>query len=178
MLLPNLLLSIAPILSCSSKNTETNTDTSTEHEHTSENTTETSTEYEAISGVYEVSQVTCGGEVVPLSVYALVTFDDQSYLEEWSFTGAECTMTLEGTLSLEDDALTLLDVELSCSDSCEAENIPCHNEPCSSEQVYQYSVDGDELLMSFTQEGDEFSCGPCGDGVESTYLLTWLAEPS
>ena len=153
------LLSLSTLFSCASKEAETGAHSPADTEDTS------------ISGVYEVSQVTCAGEVVPLSVTATVTFDGTDYLEEWAFPGLECSMTLEGTMNVSETELTIVDVELSCDSVCESEGMTCHSEPCSSDQTYQYNVDGDELLMSFTQAGDEFACGPCGDGVESSYLL-------
>ena len=153
-------------ISCTSKATDS-----------SEEMTPQSSSNNAIEGIYEVSQVTCGGEIVPINVSAVVTFDDNSYLEEWSFLGAECTMTLDGTTDVSEDQLTIVDVEMSCSDTCDAEGITCHTEPCSSDQTYQINLEGDELWMYFTQQGDEFACGPCGEGVESSYLLTRTGDP-
>jgi len=134
------------------------------------------TSYDFIAGVYDVTQVTCSGEVVPISVSAQVTFENNNYLEEWSFPQSECKMSLEGTTNVEDDRLTILDVELSCNDSCETDGITCHDAPCSVDQIYQYNFDENDMIMSFTQQGDEFSCGPCGNGIESTYTLSRITE--
>ena len=134
--------------------------------------TETSMMTVDLSGTYGVTTVTCGGEEQSISVIATVTFDQNTYLEEWSFENSECTTTLSGRLEQSEESLTLVDVMVSCNDACTAAGIPCHSDPCSSDQVYQYNLDNGALLMSFTQSGDEFSCGPCGDGVEGTYLLT------
>ena len=129
-----------------------------------------------ISGAYEVTQVTCGGEEESISVTAIVTFDQNSYLEEWSFEGSECKISLAGRLDQSAETLTLVDVMVSCNDVCTAQGIPCHSDPCSNDQEYQYNLQDSELLMSFTQNGDEFACGPCGNGVDGTYLLTRIAQ--
>ena len=130
-----------------------------------------------IDGVYDVAAVTCEGEAVGVSVDAVVTFYGDRYLEEWAFPGQACTMSLEGTARLDGSALTLVDVAVSCAAACADEGITCHDEPCSADQTYETALDGDALLMSFTQRGDEFSCGVCGDGVDGTYLLERTSDP-
>lgn len=126
-----------------------------------------------LSGIYNVETVTCGGEVVPIRVTATVTFDDTSYLEEWVLAESDCEVTFAGTLESTETEVTLRDVEVSCAEACDAIGF-CDATHCSADQVYQYTRTGDELLLSFTQQGDEFSCGPCGDGIASTYLLAEL----
>ena len=127
--------------------------------------------------MYTLTEVTCAGRPDEVSVDVTVTFDDDAYLEEWAFPGLECTMALSGTAQADETSLSIVDVELSCSEACATEGVPCHDEPCSSDQIYQYSWNGDELLLSFTQAGDEFTCGPCGDGVESTYTMLRVGDP-
>lgn len=126
-----------------------------------------------LSGVYNVETVTCGGETVPIRVTATVTFDETSYLEEWVLEGSDCEVTFAGALVSTDEEVTLQDVEVTCAEACDAIGF-CDPTHCSADQVYQYTRSGDELLLSFTQQGDEFSCGPCGEGVASTYLLAEL----
>jgi hypothetical protein len=123
-----------------------------------------------ITGVYNVETVTCGGEAVPIMVTATVTFDGASYLEEWTLPESDCQVTFRGTLESMDAQITLRDVEVTCAAACDAIGF-CDPTHCTADQTYQYTRTGDELLLSFTQAGDEFSCGPCGDGVASTYLL-------
>jgi hypothetical protein len=106
-------------------------------------------------------------------VTATVTFDDTSYLEEWVLEGSDCEVTFAGTLESMDLVVTLRDVEVTCAEACDAIGF-CDATHCSADQVCQYTRTGDELLFSFAQQGEEFSCGPCGDGVASTYLLAEL----
>ncbi len=146
-------------------------DTATEDaaaDTTSDDTAADATPEDLLSGIYNVETVTCGGEVTPIMVTAKVTFDGASYLEEWTFADNDCEVTLAGTVESTGDEVTLVDVDVTCGAACGAFCDPTH---CSADQVYQYTRTGDELLLSFTQQGDEFSCGPCGDGVASTYLL-------
>ena len=126
-----------------------------------------------LSGVYNVETVTCAGQTIPLMVSAKVTFDGTSYLENWTLAGSECEVTFAGTVESTSEDVTLRDVEVTCAEECTAIGF-CDPTHCSSDQTYRYSRTGDELLLSFTQQGDEFSCGPCGEGVASTYLLAEL----
>ncbi len=126
-----------------------------------------------LSGVYNVTTVTCAGQEVPLMVTATVTFDGDDYLEEWTLPNSACEVTLAGSVESNSEQLTLTDVVVTCGDAC-ADLGFCDPTHCSSDQTYQYTRTSAELLLSFTQQGDEFSCGPCGDGVASTYLLEEL----
>lgn len=125
------------------------------------------------SGVYDVDTVTCGGEVQTVMVTAKVIFDGSSYLEEWTLPNSECEVTLTGTVESTDAQLTIRDVEVTCAEACEPLGF-CDPTHCTSDQTYQITKTGDELLMSFTQQGDQFSCGPCGDGIAGSYLLKEL----
>ena len=62
---------------------------------------------------------------------------------------------------------------MTCAAACDSLGF-CDPTHCTADQTYQYTRTGDELLLAFTQQGDEFSCGPCGDGVASSYLLAEL----
>jgi len=121
-----------------------------------------------LSGVYNVETVTCAGVVEPISVVATVTFNEASYLEEWEFANSDCELSLDGTVVSTDTQVTLEDVGVTCTGDCPP---AICNTPCPTDQIYQYTRTGDELLLSFTQQGEEAACGPCGDGVASTYLL-------
>lgn len=125
-----------------------------------------------LSGVYNVEAVTCNGVDEALGVVATVTFDGTSYLEEWEFPSGDCELSLAGTVASTEDQVTLEDVVVSCNGGCPPDLCAEH---CSVDQVYDYARDGDELLLSFTQNGTEDACGPCGDGVPTTYLL--VEEP-
>jgi len=126
-----------------------------------------------LSGVYNVETVTCNGVVEPISVVATVTFDKTSYLEEWEFANTDCELSLAGTVVATDAEVTLEDVGVTCTGNCPP---AICNTPCPIDQIYQYTRTGNELLLSFTQQGDEVACGPCGDGVPSTYLLVEKAN--
>jgi len=123
-----------------------------------------------LAGVYDVQEVTCSGAVIPIDVTATVTFEGTTYLEEWTFPKGACEVRLDGTLSATEEQLTLEDVAVSCTKACATSGF-CDPTPCPVDQVYDYTLDGDELLMSFTQVGAEHACGPCGDGTPTTYLL-------
>ena len=155
---------------------DTSVEQSTDETSPPDTSTEESTDVALLSGVYDVSTVTCDGKEVPISVIATVTFDGTSYLEEWTFPGAECEVALDGTVEATDTELTLRDVAVTCAKACETDGF-CDPTPCPTDQVYQYTLDGSELLLSFTQQGSEHACGPCGDGVPGTYLLIRSATP-
>ncbi len=125
---------------------------------------------ELLAGTYDVDGVTCDGDEVSVTVTATVTFDESSYVEHWTFPEAECEVTLDGSVDATDTELTLEDVMVTCADACETDGF-CDPTPCPIDQVYTYTIDGDTLLLSFTQRGSEHACGPCGDGVPTTYSL-------